>query len=123
MRALYVLQKMIQRLVSVWVAVGSSAAVSFLCFILADNAARSIRYRSGELPRLSELFYPDAMLVYFYPLPLCIWALSHTLRSSDDRDQSMLIVTATLSLSIVFLTVFALALALPYIPVAASVLQ
>jgi hypothetical protein len=122
-RALYFFQKMIQRIVSVWIAVGSSAAVAFLCFILADNAARSIRYRSGELPRLSELFYPDAMLVYFFPLPLCMWALSHTLRSPDDRDQSILIVTATLSLLVVFLTVFALALALPYIPLNASVLQ
>ena len=114
---------MIQRIVSVWIAVGSSAAVAFLCFILADNAGRPIRYRGGELPRLSELFYPDALLVYFFPLPLCVWALAHTLRSPDDRDQSMLIVTATLSLSVVFLSVFALALALPYIPGAPSILQ
>jgi hypothetical protein len=114
---------MIQRIVSVWIAIGSSAAVAFLCFILADYAGRPIRYRGGELPRLSELFYPDALLVYFYPLPLCIWALAHTLRSPDDRDQSMLIVTTTLSLSIVFLSVFALALALPYIPGAPSELR
>jgi hypothetical protein len=114
---------MIQRIVSVWIAIGSSAAVAFLCFILADYAGRPIRYRGGELPRLSELFCPDALLVYLFPLPLCIWALAHTIRSRDDRDQSILIVTATLGITIVFIAVFALAIALPYIPGAPSVLR
>ena len=63
------------------------------------------------------------MLIYLYPIPLGIWALAHTIKSRDDRDQSLLIVTTTLSISFVFIAACALALALPYIPGAPSLLR
>jgi cytochrome c biogenesis factor len=114
---------MIHRIVSVWIAIASAAAVAILCFALAGEAARPILYRGAELPLISKAFYPGSMLIYLYPLPLGVWALVHTIRSRDDRDQSLLIVTATLSISFVFFAAFALALALPYIPGAPSVLR
>ncbi len=114
---------MIKRIVSVWIAIGAAAAVAILCFALADEAARPILYRGADLPLISQAFYPDSMLIYLYPIPLCIWALAHTIRSRDDRDQSLLIVTTTLSISFVFIAAYALALVFPYIPGAPSVLQ
>jgi hypothetical protein len=118
-----VLQKMKQRLASVWIAVGAAAAVSILCYLLAGEAGRPIQARGGDLPLISKAFYPEAILIYLYPVPLAIWSLIHSVRRPDDRDQGLLIVTTTLSISIVFVAMFALALALPYIPGAPSVLQ
>ena len=70
----------------------------------------------SELPHISKAFLPDALLIYLYPVPLGAWALLHTLRNRDDRDQSMLLITTTLCISITFIGVFAFALALPFIP-------
>ena len=117
------LQKMIHRIVSVWIAIASSAAVAILCFALAGEAARPILYRGAEMPFISKAFYPGSMLIYLYPIPLGIWAFAHTIRSRDERDQSILIVTTTLGITIVFIAVFALAIALPFIPGAPSVLR
>ena len=83
---------MIQRLASVWISIASAATVSILCYILADEAGRPIQFRSDELPLLSKVFYPEALLVYLFPLPLALWSLSHTIRCPDDRDQGLLIV-------------------------------
>ena len=114
---------MIHRIVSVWIAIASAAVVAILCFALAGEASRPILYRGVELPLISKAFYPSSMLIYLYPIPLGIWALAHTIKSRDDRDQSLLIVTTTLSISFVFIAACALALALPYIPGAPSLLR
>lgn len=123
MDGLFVLQEMIYRIASVWIAIASAAAVSILCFNLADEAARPILSRGAELPLISKAFFPGSMMIYLYPILLGIWALAHTIRSRDDRDQSYLIVTTTLSISFVFIAAYALALAMPYIPGAPSLLQ
>lgn len=108
-----------RRIISVWIAIGSAAAVSSICHLLAwlaETAIRSHRIMDSELTQISKVFLPDALLVYLYPVPLGTWALLHTLRSRDDRDQSLLLITTTLCISIIFIGLFALALALPFIP-------
>jgi hypothetical protein len=108
-----------QRIISVWIAIGSAASVALVCHLLAWLAGIIIQSRmdmDSELPHISKAFYPDALLIYFYPLPLGIWALLHTIRGRNDGDQSLLLITTTLGISIIFIVVFAFALALPFMP-------
>lgn len=114
---------MICRIASVWIAITAAATVAVSCFALAAEAGRPILYRDGELPLITKFFYPDSLLIYLYPIPLGIWALAHTMRSREDRDLSLLIITTTLSITMAFIAAFSLALVLPYIPGAPSVFQ
>ncbi|MDE0834865.1 MAG: hypothetical protein OSA84_00775 [Akkermansiaceae bacterium] len=74
-------QRMIQRIVSVWIAIGSAAAVAFFCHLLAGEAGRHILYQMDSvLPLISKI----------------------------------------LGISIIFIAIFALAIAFPFIPGAPS---
>lgn len=114
---------MISRITSVWISITAAAAIAIFCFVLAGEAGRAITYEDVELPLISSVFYPESLLIYLYPIPLGIWALAHTIRSRNDRDLSLLIITSTLSISMVFIAAFILALVLPYVSFASAVIQ
>jgi hypothetical protein len=106
---------MIRRIASVWIAITAASAVAASCFALAGAVGRMIVYDDVELPLISKAFYPESLLIYLYPIPLGIWALAHTIRSREDRESSLLIITTTLSITMAFIAVFLLALVSPYI--------
>lgn len=108
---------MIQRSISVWLAVGSASAVSCLCYVLAGELGRSAIAGEAELPVLSAAFYPPSFLVYLYPLPLLVWSMAHTLKRPEDRDESLLIITCALASSMSFIVIFAIAMTLPKLPI------
>ena len=104
------------RLASVWIAVSSASLLSLICHSLAYDLAAYHRSLEAELPLVSAVFFPDALAIYLFPLPLLIWAALHCARSRDNPGISLLIVTATLSLSLIFIALFLLAMTLPFIP-------
>ncbi len=74
-----------------------------------------------ELPMISKAFYPDAVLIYLFPLPLFAWAVFHSARSRKSSELNLLTVTLTLSISIVFITVYIFGMNLPFIPVSVRI--
>jgi hypothetical protein len=113
---------MILHKLSVWVAILSAALVSNGCFLLAGEVARPLLYRGVELPLIARVFYPDALWIYFYPVPLGVWALIFSFKGRRDDGHGILLITTTLGVSLVFLTWFMLGLVMPWIPGAPSLM-
>lgn len=108
---------MIIRLISVWIAVLAASLLSLICHLLASELGGAFQQTSeGELPLISKLFFPGAIAIYLFPLPLLIWAVVHSARHRNNSDLSILIITVTLSLSLVFIGIYFFAMALPFIP-------
>ena len=115
---------MIQRIISVWIAIGAATVVAIVCYALAGQVGRPLAAQSEmELAVISKVFYPDAWLLYLYPLPLGILALLHTFLRPRNCEQSLLLITAALSITAVFIAAFALGMILPYIPGTPSVMR
>lgn len=104
------------RIISVWVAVLSAGAVAVICHCIAGEAGRPILHHGRDLPLLSRVFYPDALLIYFYPLPLGLLALFFTTGGRENTEKSLLLITITLCVTMIFIVSFILGIALPYIP-------
>jgi hypothetical protein len=107
---------MILRLVSVWIAVVAAVMLALVCHLLASELGAFHRSLPADLPLISRVFFPDAIAVYLFPLPLVIWAAFHTVRSRAKADPALLIITTSLGLSLVFSAVYAYAMVLPFIP-------
>jgi hypothetical protein len=107
---------MIRQKISVWIAILSAACVSNGCYLLASGLGRPLRYEGAELPLLARVFYPDAFLIYLFPIPLGIWALRYSFKGSRDDGNGLLIVTTTLGVTMVFLAWCAWGLVMPWIP-------
>jgi hypothetical protein len=107
---------MIIRLTSVWIAVSAASLLSLVCHLLASELGAFLQSSGGELPLISKAFFPGAIAIYLFPLPLVIWAVVHSARHRNNSDLSLLIVTVTLSLSLIFIAIYFFAMALPFLP-------
>jgi len=108
-------------ILTLWIAIGVSIIIVTISNILASKVGLYFSGQNMELPYLSKLFYSGDLKSYLYPIPLCIWALIHTLRNPNDKDQSLLLITITLGISMIFLIIFIVALILPFIPVGVTI--
>lgn len=109
---------MTQRIISVWIAIATATAVAVVCHLMAGEAGRSISRSRQDLTLLSSLFYHGARVIYFYPLPLGIWALFHTTGGREDPGKSQLLITTTVCVTMIFIV----GLVMPYIPGAITVI-
>ncbi len=112
----YSLGKMILQKFSVWVAILSATLVSNGCYLLAGELGRHLLYRGVPLPLLARVFYPDAHLIYLYPVPLGVWALIYSFNGKRDDGHGILLITTALGVSLVFLAWFMFGLMMPWIP-------
>lgn len=108
---------MILRVISVWVAVLASAFFSLFCASTAAWAQVAVgRFAGGKpLAAISVLFY-EVGIIYWYPIPLLLWALIFTIWGRGNPDHAALIRVTALSVSLVFLAAFIFGLALPFLP-------
>lgn len=104
------------RLACVWSAVTAAFLVVVICHSLAWELGGRLKPHS-ELPLISAVFFPNALAVYLFPLPLAIWAAFHSVKNRGNSDLGILIVTVTLSLCLIFIAAFMLAMALPFMPI------
>lgn len=108
---------MILRVISVWVAVVASAFFSLFCASTAAWAQVAVeRFTAGKpLAAISALFY-EAGIIYWYPVPLLVWALVFTIWGRGNPDHAALIRVTALGVSLVFLAAFIFGMALPFLP-------
>lgn len=111
-----------RRITSVWIAIASATAVAVVCHLMAGEVGRAIIRRDQDLTLLSSLFYPDAWMVYLHPLPLGIWALFHTTGGREDAGKSLLLITTTLCVTLIFIVAFMFGLVMPHIPGTSTIL-
>jgi hypothetical protein len=116
---------MILRFISTWIAVIAAAAVSFFSHNMAhitENLCRTVT-GGAKLPWISEFFYPDAIFIYLFPIPLAVWALIYSFKFNRDAEHGALLRTMCLSLTVVFISLFICAIALPLLPWGPKVLK
>lgn len=113
------------RLVAIWFSIGSASTLSFFCYGLAQWVGQFFRAHSGgkALPLISESFYPDAILVYLFPVPLALWGVYNTIRHRNNSDLTLLLVAVTLGSCFVFLSIYLFSMALPFIPMSPVMLR
>lgn len=105
---------MVFRIISVWVAVTAAIIVSFF----AKCASISFEYLLGPtpvdvpLPLLTGWFL--SLPIYWFPLPLFLWAAAFTVFFGRDADHATLIRTCCFSAIAVFLALFSFAIIIPW---------
>lgn len=114
---------MILHKISVWVAILSAALVSNGCYLLAASLGRPMLYRGYELQLLAQVFYPDALWIYLYPVPLGVWASIYSFKGKVNNGHGLLLITTTFGITLVFLAWFILGIVMPWIPGAPSMMD
>lgn len=92
----------------------AASLLSWICHLIAHQAGQYVLSTEMELPVISTAFYPGALLVYLFPLPLLIGAAIYSVWHRKNADLGLLLVTINLSTSIIFMAAFALAMLTPY---------
>jgi len=116
------MKQMTQRIISVWITIASASAVAVVCHLMAGEAGRALILRDQDLTLLSSLFYPDAWMAYLYPLPLGIWALFHTTGGREEAGKSLLLITTTVCVTMIFIVGSMFGLVMPHIREAPTLL-
>ena len=109
---------MIFRVFSVWIAVAAAAAVSFFASLTAEWL-RSLIYRifgNDRLPVISTWFYSPSSFIYWFPIPLLIWAILFTFIYRRDPDHASLLRSVCFSCIAVFISAYIFAMILPFMP-------
>jgi hypothetical protein len=109
---------MIFRIFSVWIAIIAAFGVSFFSSCTAGWMGGLIdRFLSGKpLPAISSWFYTPGALIYWFPVPLFLWAVVFSVFFRRDAEHAALLRALSLGCSMVFLSVFIFAIALPFLP-------
>jgi len=117
---------MIARITCVWVTVTTAAASSFCLWVAANWFAnlKDQKLEGRHLPAISSYFYPPAFWPYLFPMLLGAWALYiTTARRRMSQDRCMLFCTVGACAMILFIAVFAFAIAVPLLPMKICRLQ
>lgn len=94
-KILFVRKEMILQKFSVWVAILSAALVSSGCYLLAGELGRTLQYRGSDLQLLAQVFYPDALLIYLFPVPLGVWASIYSFKGKVNDGHGLLLIATT----------------------------
>jgi hypothetical protein len=110
---------MLARLVSVWIAVFTSAIISFFCYVTTSWLQGLHWHCVGNkpMPVITEWFYhQNGGYIYYYPLVLIAWAFFYTIKYRQSTEHAALLRTVCFSLILVFWAVYVFAMIIPVCP-------
>jgi hypothetical protein len=103
------------RIASIWILMIVIVGVSTSCYLTAGAIGRDYEWTTGgaELPLVSKIFYPGALLAYLFPIPFLVWATYVSIRPKG-LERVLLVIVSSLGTSMLFLALFILAMVMPY---------